>query len=174
VSGRNLLWRRMVVDSIRSDPQWKDGNYTQTPPNWIMGFNVLRMMIDSAPDLQRTIPDNDAADKFLANNRVAADHVDANDILYSLKSSFSYNPEPDLGKIKTKLFALNFSDDEFNPDSLHVLETVVPKLKQGRYVVQAGTASSPGHFTMTRPDLWAQHVGEFMQWLGDKPAASQQ
>jgi homoserine O-acetyltransferase len=174
VSGRNLLWRRMVVDSIRSDPQWKDGNYTQTPPNWIMGYNVLRMMIDSAPDLQRTIPDNDAADKFLANNRVAADHVDANDILYSLKSSFSYNPEPDLGKIKTKLFALNFSDDEFNPDSLHVLETVVPKLKQGRYVVQAGTASSPGHFTMTRPDLWAQHVGEFMQWPGDKPAVSQQ
>ena len=46
---------------------------------------------------------------------------------------------------------------------------VVPKLKQGRYVVQLGTAASPGHYTMTLPDLWAQHVGEFMQWLGDTP-----
>jgi homoserine O-acetyltransferase len=127
------------------------------------------MMIDSASALQREVPDSAAADKFLEVTRFQAEHVDANDILYSLKSSFSYNPEPELSKIKTKLFALNFSDDEFNPDRLQVLETLVPKLKQGRYVVQEGTPSSPGHFTMTRPDLWAQHVGEFIQWLGDVP-----
>lgn len=170
VSGRNLVWRRMVIDGIRSDAQWKNGNYTQPPRSWILGYNVLRMMIDSAPNLQRTIPDGPAADKFFAVNRVAAEHVDANDILYSLKSSFSYDPEPRLASIKTKLFALNFSDDEFNPDSLHVLENLVPKLKQGRYVVQTGTSDSPGHLTMARPDLWAQHVAEFMQWLGDMPS----
>ena len=168
VSGRNLLWRRMIVDSVRADPTWHDGNYTQAPESWLQGYNILRMMIDSAPDLQRTIPDGAAADKFLANNRFTANHIDTNDVLYSLKSSFSYNPQPDLSKITTKLYALNFSDDEFNPDSLRVLETEVPKLKQGRYVVQAGTPTSPGHFTMTRPDLWANHVGEFMQWIGDK------
>jgi homoserine O-acetyltransferase len=127
-------------------------------------------MIDSASALQQEIPDGAAADKFLETTRIQAEHVDPNDILYSLKSSFSYNPAPELSKITTKLFALNFSDDEFNPDKLQVLETVVPKLKQGRYVVQAGTAASPGHYTMTRPDLWAQHVGEFMQWLGDMPS----
>jgi homoserine O-acetyltransferase/O-succinyltransferase len=49
---------------------------------------------------------------------------------------------------------------------------VVAKLEHGRYVVQAGTPSSPGHFTMTRPELWAQHVAEFMRWLGDPPSAS--
>lgn len=168
VSGRNLLWRRMIVDSVRADPTWHDGNYTQAPESWLQGYNILRMMIDSAPDLQRTIPDGAAADKFLANNRFTANHIDTNDVLYSLKSSFSYNPQPDLSKITTKLYALNFSDDEFNPDSLRVLETEVPKLKQGRYVVQAGTPTSPGHFTMTRPDLWANHVGEFMQWISDK------
>ncbi|WNJ80461.1 alpha/beta fold hydrolase [Cedecea neteri] len=168
VSGRNLLWRRMIVDAVRADPTWHNGNYTQAPESWLQGYNILRMMIDSAPDLQRTIPDGAAADKFLANNRFTANHIDTNDVIYSLKSSFSYNPQPDLSKITTKLYALNFSDDEFNPDSLRVLETEVPKLKQGRYVVQAGTPTSPGHFTMTRPDLWANHVGEFMQWIGDK------
>jgi len=172
VSGRNLLWRRMVIDAIRSDPQWKNGNYTQTPHGWVLGYNVLRMMIDSAEDLQNTIPDSAAADKFLAFNQVAADHVDANDVLYSLKSSFSYDPEPQLSNIKTKLFALNFSDDEFNPDRLGVLERTVPTLKQGRYVVQAGTSTSPGHFTMTRPELWASHVADFMQWIGDKPSST--
>lgn len=170
VSGRNLLWRRMVIDAIRSDPDWKNGDYTQTPRGWIDGFRVLRMMIDSAPALQQEIPDGAAADKFLATTRFQAEHVDPNDILYSLKSSFSYDPEPALPRIKAKLFALNFSDDEFNPDSLQVLERLVPTLQQGRYAVQKGTPSSPGHFTMTRPDLWAQHVGEFLQWLGDAPS----
>jgi homoserine O-acetyltransferase len=174
VSGRNLLWRRMVIDAIRSDPEWNNGNYTQAPRGWIVGFGVLRMMIDSASDLQETIPDGAAADKFLARNRVSAEHVDANNILYSLKSSFSYDPEPGLSTIKTKLFALNFSDDEFNPDKLQVLEKVAPKLQHGRYVVQAGTQKSPGHFTMTRPDLWAQHVDEFMRWLGDTPSTAGQ
>jgi len=170
VSGRNLLWRRMVIDAIRSDPEWKNGNYTETPRSWIVGYNILRMMIDSASALQYEVPNGSAADKFLSANRFTAEHVDANDILYSLKSSFSYDPEPGLSKIKTKLFALNFSDDEFNPDRLQILQTVVPKLDHGRYVVQPGTPSSPGHFTMTRPDLWAQHVGEFMSWLGEPPS----
>jgi homoserine O-acetyltransferase len=128
------------------------------------------MMIDSAPALQQEVPDGAAADKFLATTRTQAEHVDPNDILYSLKSSFSYDPEPALARIKTKLLALNFSDDEFNPDTLQVLERLLPTLQQGRYVVQQGTPSSPGHFTMTRPDLWAQHVDEFMQWLGDTPS----
>jgi homoserine O-acetyltransferase len=169
VSGRNLLWRRMVIDAIRSDPEWKHGDYTQAPEGWIVGYNILRMMIDSASALQHEVPDGRSVDKFLSANRFTAEHVDANDILYSLKSSFSYDPAPGLSSIKTKLFALNFSDDEFNPDRLQVLQTVVPKLAHGRYVVQPGTPSSPGHFTMTRPELWAQHVAEFMSWVGDDP-----
>jgi homoserine O-acetyltransferase/O-succinyltransferase len=173
VSGRNLLWRRMVIEAIRSDPEWKNGDYTGTPRGWIVGYSILRMMIDSASALQQEVPNSSAADKFLGVNRFTAEHVDANDILYSLKSSFSYDPEPALSNIKTKLFALNFSDDEFNPDRLQILETVVPKLEHGRYVVQPGTALSPGHYTMTRPDLWAQHVAEFLHWLGDPPAASE-
>jgi homoserine O-acetyltransferase len=171
VSGRNLLWRRMVIDAIRSDPEWKNGDYTETPRGWVLGYGILRMMIDSTSALQKEVPNAMAVDKFLNVNRATAEHVDANDILYSLKSSFSYDPAAEFSNIKTKIFALNFSDDEFNPDRLEVLQTTVPKLSQGRYVVQPGTQSSPGHFTMTRPDLWAQHVSEFMGWLGDPPSA---
>jgi homoserine O-acetyltransferase/O-succinyltransferase len=165
VSGRNLLWRRMVIDAVRSDPSYDNGNYTQTPRGWLTGYSILRMMIDSVPALQHQIPDGAAADKFLTINKVAAEHVDPNDIVYSLKSSFTYDPQPELSKITTKVFALNFSDDEFNPDKLQILESVVPKLESGRFVVQSGTASSPGHYTMTRPELWSQHVAEFMKWL---------
>jgi hypothetical protein len=63
--------------------------------------------------------------------------------------------------------ALNFSDDEFNPAQLHVLDRLMPKVPHGRFIVQEGSESSLGHLTMAHPDLWFQHVGEFMHELGD-------
>ncbi len=72
--------------------------------------------------------------------------------------------------IHTKLFALNFDDDEFNPDSLGILERLTPTIPGAHYEVQKGTPTSFGHLTMAHPELWAQHVGAFMQELnGARP-----
>lgn len=165
VSGRNLLWRKMVIDSIRSDPDWNGGNYTKAPQGWLTGYGILRLMIDGVPHLQTTIADADDADHFIAATRGQAAHIDANNALYSISSSADYDPEPKLSSIKAKLFALNFDDDEFNPDQLHLLERLTPKVPHGRYVVQKGSEKSFGHLTMVHPALWADHVGDFMHWL---------
>ena len=161
-----MLWRRMVINDIRSDPDWNSGNYTKPPSGWLRGYEVLRMLIDSVPHLQAIVLDGQAADRFVENARKQAEAVDANDILYSLKSSADYDPEPGLASIKTKVFALNFADDAFNPEELHVLERLMPRVAHGRFFVQPGSETSFGHLTMAHPELWAQHVGEFMRWLG--------
>src|SRR5580700_10676724 len=167
VSGRNMLWRRMVINDIRSDPDWNSGNYTKPPSGWLRGYEVLRMLIDSVPHLQAIVPDGQAADRFIENARKQAEAVDANDILYSLKSSADYDPEPGLASIKTKVFALNFSDDEFNPDELQILEWLIRKVPRGSYVVQPGSDISYGHLTMAHPELWVQQVTKFMDSLPD-------
>ena len=169
VSGRNMLWRRMVINDIRSDPEWKGGNYAEPPTGWLRGYEILRMMIDGVPHLQAIVPDGQAADRLIEDARKQAEPVDANDILYSLTSSADYDPEPGLASITTKVFALNFDDDEFNPEMLHVLERLIPQVAHGRFIVQPGSETSFGHLTMAHPELWAQHVGEFMRWLGDAP-----
>ena len=169
VSGRNMLWRRMVINDIRSDPEWNGGDYTKPPTGWLRGYEILRMMIDGAPHLQAIVPDGQAADRIIEDERKQAEAVDANDILYSLKSSADYDPEPGLTSIRTKVFALNFDDDEFNPEMLHVLERLMPLVSHCRFIVQPGSETSFGHLTMAHPELWAQHVGEFMHWLGDAP-----
>jgi homoserine O-acetyltransferase/O-succinyltransferase len=170
VSGRNLLWRRMVIGAIRSDPEWNGGNYGHPPAGWLQGYAILRMMIDGVPHLQAIIPDASAADKFVADARKQAAAADANDVLYSLKSSADYDPESGLRSIKTKVFALNFADDEFNPQALQVLERLMPQVQRGHFVVQLGSETSFGHLTMARPELWANHVGEFLRQLGDTPS----
>ena len=33
MAGRNWMMRRMVINSVRNDPAWDNGNYTEQPPN---------------------------------------------------------------------------------------------------------------------------------------------
>jgi homoserine O-acetyltransferase/O-succinyltransferase len=173
VSGRNAIWRHLAVDMIRDDPAYQGGNYTGPLTGVARAYALLRMMIDSVEHLQAVAPDGDSTNTLLAQLAAQSRGIDPNDLLYSLKSSGDYDPEPHLSAIRTKLFALNFDDDEFNPDRLGALETLTPTIPGARYVVQKGTANTPGHLTMTRPDLWVQHVGTFMQELdAAKPAGA--
>lgn len=165
VSGRNLLWRTIVTRSIRSDPTWKGGNYTQQPESFKEGYLILRFMIDSVARLQTQIPDLQGADNWMETVLKQGAGTDANDLLFSLESSRDYNPEPGLERIKAKVYALNFTDDEFNPDQFKILQTQMKRVTDGRYVVQEGTQKTPGHLTMMFPHLWADHVGAFMRSL---------
>jgi homoserine O-acetyltransferase len=83
--------------------------------------------------------------RFIADARSEAVPVDANDILYSLSSSADYDPRPGLATIKTMVYALNFADDEFNPAELHVLEELMPRVRQGRFIVQPARGSRLGN-----------------------------
>jgi homoserine O-acetyltransferase/O-succinyltransferase len=167
ISGRNMLWRRIVIDAIRSDPEWNGGNYTSPPRGWLNVFPLMRMMLDGVPHLQALLPDGPEADHFIAEARRQALPIDANDILYSLSSSADYDPRARLANIKTKMFALNFVDDEFNPAELHILDDLMPKVHQGQFIVRQGSAESFGHLTMAHPELWSERVAQFMRELGD-------
>lgn len=163
IAGRNLIWRRIVSRAIRTDPEWKGGEYERPPRGWVEGFPLFRMMLDGVPHLQAAIPDRAPADAFVQGAADTARAMDANDVLYSLESSEDYDPEGALGDIRAKVLALNFSDDEFNPVVLGTLERLVSRVPGARFVVQPGTDRSFGHFTQAHPSLWAHHVRDFMQ-----------
>src|SRR5579859_3568588 len=129
ITGRNLLWRRMLIDGIRRDPAWANGNYEKQPPSAFQGSMLARMMIDGVPELQQEVPNAQAADGII-HGVEAQSVIDANDLLYAFESSRDFNGEPGLSRIKTKVFALNFADDEFYRDSLQTLQRdaqVVPE-----------------------------------------------
>ncbi len=165
IAGRNLLWRRIVSRAIRTDPEYRGGDYTSPPRGFIEAMPLFRMMLDGAPHLDATLPDRAAADGFVARAVDEARRLDANDLLYSLESSADYDPEPDLGRITADVLALNFSDDAFNPPELGTLERLMPRIARGRFVMQPGTPASFGHFTQAHPELWAEHVGTFLRGL---------
>jgi homoserine O-acetyltransferase/O-succinyltransferase len=165
ISGRNLLWRRMLVDGIKSDPLWENGNYQKEPPSAAAGFALARMMIDGVPHLENEINSPEAADAFIGSVKSQTAGQDANDVVYSFESSRDFNAEPGLNQIKAKVFALNFADDEFYRDSLQILQRDIRKVQQGRIVIRPVSDGSAGHFSMAHPNLWKDQAHAFMQWL---------
>lgn len=166
VAGRNLLWRKLAVDTIESDPTWKDGDYAQTPPSMVTSIQLVRMMIDGVPHLQTEFGPGPGMDKLLGGIRKAVvGHVDANDFIYSLQASNDYNAENDLRKVTARVFAVNFDDDEFYPDSLGILERDMPQVAQGHFTVRPTDSTSSGHLAMEHPALWADEARQFMTWL---------
>jgi homoserine O-acetyltransferase/O-succinyltransferase len=159
ISGRNRAWRRVLIDAIRNDPNWKGGEYSSQPQGlrtaaemlWLMSSNpVLRQK--EAPDLKKT---DEVLDKFVA------DHLktdDANDVLYALEASRDYDPGPGLEKIRAPLLAWNSADDLINPPELQILEREIKRVAKGRSVVLPLSDKTRGHGSHTIAALWKDEL----------------
>ena len=169
ITGRNLLWRRMVVDAIKSDPAWAGGNYKRQPPSVTHGLAILRLMIDGVPHLQEAVATPERADTFLRTMREQTATVDANDLTYALEASGDFDTRPGLSRVKAKVLAVNFADDEFYRDSLQTLQRDIHTIPGARFVVRSISDGSVGHLSMTRPALWADQARDFVAWLAAKP-----
>ena len=106
-----------------------------------------------------------SADAFIRGVKEQAAGLDANDLIYSLESSGDFDAEPGLSRVKIKVLAVNFADDEFYRGSLQTLERDIRAVRSGRSVVRAASDGSAGHMSMAYPALWADQAGDFVAWL---------
>ncbi len=165
ISGRNLVWRRVIVEAIRNDPDWNGGNYTTPPTRFASVVPVFAIMADSATHLQEIGPTREKAIAYYEQIVQGARRLDANDYLYRWEASADYNPQPDLEKIRARFLAINFADDEINPAQLKVLERDIPRVKNGQYVLIPPGENSLGHQNLTRGALWGPYVAELLKQL---------
>jgi homoserine O-acetyltransferase/O-succinyltransferase len=164
IAGRNRMFRAMIIQAIRSDPDWKDGEYTTPPANGLIAAQYsLWMMGTSALQLTKTNPTHDKSDAAVAALRQRALRTDANDMLYQFECSTDYNPSPELGKIQAPLYAINSADDEVNPPELGILEREIKKVKRGRYILIPISDETRGHGTHSRPSVWQNYLLELLK-----------
>src|SRR5207249_6429835 len=116
ISGRNRVWRRIVIDAIRNDPEWRDGNYASQPQSLRIAEEMLYLMSSNPVLRQRDLPTLARTDAGLdAAIASALETADANDVLYQVEASHDYDPGPDLENIRAPLVAVNSADDLINP-----------------------------------------------------------
>ena len=168
IAGRNRIWRKMVIDAIRRDPQWKGGEYSAEPQQALRTALDLLMLAGSAPLYwQKTYPTRDAADKELDDYfkaRFAA--LDANDLLYQVNASRNYDPSPQLEKIIAPVLFINSADDFINPPELGIAEREIKKVKNGRFIDLPISDETRGHGTHTRAAVWKQYLAELLEQSG--------
>jgi homoserine O-acetyltransferase len=164
MSGRNWMMRRLLVESIRSDPEWMNGQYTKQP----RGFQLASVFFATGTSggnqgLFKNAPTREKADQLLEQRLSAPFRGDANDHLYQWESSRDYNPSPGLERISAVLLAINSADDERNPPELGVLDREIKRVKNGRVFVIPASSETAGHGTTGQAKFWKQELAEVLQ-----------
>ena len=164
IAGRNRMWRKMAMDSIRLSPDYNNGDYTQ-PPFGLRGAEELLLIAGSVPlQNQKDFPTREKADAYVENymKRTLAS-TDANDLVYALDSSRNYNPDPNLEKIIAPVMFVNSADDFINPPELGIPEREIKRVKRGKYVLIPISDQTRGHGTHTLANVWKQYLEELLK-----------
>ncbi|MGB8912832.1 MAG: alpha/beta fold hydrolase [Candidatus Sulfotelmatobacter sp.] len=165
IAGRNRMWRKMVMDSVRDDPAWKNGEYTEEPQMALkIGAEMFYMAAGSAAQMQKNFPTREATDAATADyvKQFTASH-DANDLLYALNASRNYDPSPQLEKVIAPVMFVNSADDFINPPELGIAEREIKRVKNGRFVLLPISDQTHGHGTHSWAAVWQRYLKELLE-----------
>jgi homoserine O-acetyltransferase len=165
MAGRNGFWSQMIIDAIRRDPDWNDGNYTLQPIQWLRALPIYTLITNNAARMQELSPTPRTATWSYDVAVYSSRQYDANDVLYWFESSWDYDPEAALGHIKAPLFAVNFADDLTTPTDLNTMQRLVPRIPHGRFVEVPERKGSYGNQTIAHPEVWTTYLNDLLQTL---------
>jgi homoserine O-acetyltransferase len=164
MASRNWMLRRMMIETIRSDPDWNNGNYTSQPRSLRLA-SVFFSIATSGGDLayQKLAPTREKADKLVDERLAAPAPADANDFLYQWDSSGDYDPSPGLERIQAALLAINSADDERNPPETGITERALKRVKNGRLYLIPASEDTRGHGTTGMAKFWKEELRQLLQ-----------
>jgi homoserine O-acetyltransferase len=164
MAGRNWIMRRLIIDSVKNDPDWHDGNYT-TQPKSLKAAAVFFGIATSGGTLAyaKLAPTREAADKMLDERLAARFTADANDFMYQWESSGDYDASPSLARITAQLLAINAADDERNPPETGLTEAALKQVKNGRLYLIPASTETRGHGTTGMAKFYTAPLAEFLR-----------
>ena len=164
IAGRNRTWRKMTIDGIRQDPDWKNGDYATEPRAGLQIAADFLIIAGGAPlHMQEDFPTRDTTDKNLEETlKRITSTLDANDFLYAVSSSRNYDPSPKLEAIETQVMFINSADDFINPPELGIAEREIKRVKNGKFILLPVSDQTHGHGTHTWAAVWQQYLKELL------------
>lgn len=164
IGGRNRMFRKMLIESIRHDPAYQGGHYKTEPLYGIHEALFIESFSTSSPaSLQRAYPAWKDVDEHVDKMFETDPRIDANDLIWMFEASRDYNPEPDLGKIKARLLWINSADDFVNPPDAGLVARMQSMLKPDQYRTIPLGPDTVGHGTTMRPKFWKEWVADMMR-----------
>jgi len=165
IAGRNRLWRKMAIDAVEADPAWNGGDYKTAPVQGLRTAQDLLILAGASPlPMQNQLPTREKVDAWIGPElarRMAP--VDANDMIYQLDASRTYDPSKDLEKITAPMTWINSADDFINPPELGIAEREAKRLKTTTFVLIPASEKTRGHGTHTWAALWKDQLAALLK-----------
>jgi homoserine O-acetyltransferase len=164
MAARNWMLRRMMIETIRNDPDYNGGNYTTQPR--MMKYAVAAYGIATAGGTlgyQTLAPTAAKADRMVDDRLATPITADANDFIYQWQASHDYNPSAGLERIEATLLAINAADDERNPPETGVMLAAMKRVKSGKLYLIPASTETRGHLTTGNAAFYRQPLQELLQ-----------
>ncbi len=164
MASRNWMLRRMMLELIRNDPEYNNGNYTTQPRSLKLASTFFGIATAGGTlHYQKLAPTRAAADKLVDARLAAPMTADANDFLWAWESSADYDPAPALETISATVLAINAADDERNPPETGVTAAAMQRVKNGKLYLIPASAETTGHLTTGNAKFYAQQLRDLLQ-----------
>jgi len=164
MAARNWMLRRVMLETIRNDPDYNGGKYTSQPR--MMKYAITAYRFASAGGTlgyQTLAPTAAKADKMVDEQLAMAIPSDANDFVYQWDASHDYNPSARMEKIEATVLAINAADDERNPPETGVTADAIKRIKNGKLYLIPASAETRGHLTTGNAAFYAEQLKELLQ-----------
>ncbi len=163
MAGRNWMMRRMMIETIKADPAYNNGNYTEQPASLKYAQSFFSLATGGGTrTLHRIAPTRVQADKIVDDRLAERVTVDANDLIYAYDASRDYDPAPHLEKIKARVLAINSADDERNPPELGIMDREIKRVKNGRFYLVPASEATRGHGSTGDAKHWKHLLPELL------------
>jgi homoserine O-acetyltransferase/O-succinyltransferase len=164
MAARNWMLRRMMIETIRNDPDYNEGRYTTQPR--MMKYAISAYRFASAGGTlayQMQAPTAAQADKLVDDQLALPVTADANDYIYQWEASHDYDASAAMEKIQATLLAINAADDERNPPETGVTEAAIQRIRNGRLYLVPASTETRGHLTTGNAKFYAAQLRELLQ-----------
>jgi homoserine O-acetyltransferase len=164
MAARNWMLRRMMLETIRNDPDYNGGNYAAQPR--MMKYAINAFAIATAGGTlayQSLAPTAAQADKLVDERLAVAVTADANDFIYQWEASHDYDPSAGMEKIQAATLLINATDDERNPPETGITEAALKRIKNARFHLIPASTTTRGHSTTGAASFYTQPLRELLQ-----------
>ena len=164
MASRNWMLRRLLIETVRNDPDYNGGDYTTQPKSIKIASTFYGVATAGGTlALQKAAPTREQADKLIDDRLAAPFNADANDFIYQWESSRDYNPSPGLEKIEAALLAINAADDERNPPETGLMDREIKRVKNGKLLLIPASEETRGHITTAFAKFYAAELRKFLE-----------
>jgi homoserine O-acetyltransferase len=164
MSGRNWMLRRMLIEMVRNDPEYRDGDYTSQPGSLRFSSAFFALATNGGTlACQKAAPTIELADKYVDDKLAQPFTLDANDVIYQWSAARGYNPTPGLGNVKAAVLAINAADDERYPPETGLMERAMRFVRNGRLLLIPASEDTCGHGTNGLARFYKRELHELLR-----------